>query len=43
MKMFVIACGMSLLLGACSAPKPPQPNGDWMPVNQATAKAETQK
>lgn len=25
--------GLLVLMAGCSAPKPPQPSGDWVPVN----------
>jgi hypothetical protein len=41
MKKIVVVCGLALLLAACTAPKPPEPTGDWMPVNQPIAKTGT--
>jgi hypothetical protein len=31
-KLILLACSL-LLLAACSPPQPPQPSGEWQPVN----------
>jgi len=36
-KLIVASALMLLLLAACSAPKPPQPTGEWVPVNHPIA------
>ncbi|CAE6847018.1 hypothetical protein R75461_07292 [Paraburkholderia nemoris] len=40
MKLIIVVYSLSLL-AACTAPKPPQPSGDWMPVNHTLAKSGT--
>ncbi|OXC78610.1 hypothetical protein [Caballeronia sordidicola] len=37
MKKLIVASALMLLLAACSAPKPPQPTGAWVPVNHPIA------